>query len=509
MSTRIKLSDVINTFSNAYHSIEIRAAFVQENQSIGIGQIVSRWHNLFAIMRFDSDSASERSNEICLDFPKIKFIVWRYPFNDSILSGLLHGFSRQNIVLDRINNRPDTPSSILLDTKWDLMGQEGEIYPIYREQYNEKYPLVIKTFQTSARDQARSIFQNDSDISRSIESMNHNYPELALKEFLQVSFSPFQTDGLTLVFQIPFRIAEITTNRNGSEGFDLKVSVSTEVDYERNLTCHIRQKLSTGTYEKFSHPLNFPPIRNDNRDFQDGLWTWKIEDLLTNDQDSSIEVDLFHEKLGKVETYSKTLKGLLIQEDRNPLFIALTAFCPRSTLTEILESPSKFSYKMKKSPQNNIGRLYEVTVQWLLTLLGLRAIWLHEYEDLKTESNFQLGSVDCIAYSDSKNVLLLIGCTTNAPTSEEINRLENLRTHFLTNVFKGEATKVYAVLFTGAHRPSAKTIPSSDEEARIYYQEDISGLFGYAEEGKGEEFVEEIMRFTPSVLPIFSNSMTF
>lgn len=501
MSTKIKLSDVTNTFKDVYHSIEIRAAFVRETQKVGMNQVTSCWHDLFTIMRFDSCSVIEPSSEICLDGPNIKFIVWRYPFNDSFLSELIRGFSEKSIGLDRISNQQNYPSSISLNAKYDLIGQEGNLYPIYREQYNEKYPLVVKIFQSSAMDKSRSIFQNDSDILRSIERMNHDTPDSALKEFLRVNFYPIlePRDNFHLVFKIPYKIDTVKTMRNRSEGFGLKTYITTETDIERNLKCLIRQKTHNEKINKFSHLLNFPPEQADKKQSQTGPWLWETEDCLVNDLDSMIEVDLFHEVLGKVDTFSNPLKGLLPHEDKNPLFIALTAFCPKSTLTEIMESPSIFSSKMKKSPQNNIGRLYEVTVQWLLTLLGLRAIWLHDYEDLKTESNFQLGSVDCIAYSDSRNALLLIGCTTNAPTSEEINRLENLRTHFLKNIFNSESIEVYAVLFTGAHRPSAKTIPFSDEEARIYYQEDIPGLFDYAEEGKGDSFLEEVMRFSPAI----------
>ncbi len=501
VSTKIKLSDVTNTFKDAYHSIEIRVAFVKENRSIGSGEVVSQWHDLFTVMRFESSSVNGHSHEICLDKPNIKFIVWRYPFNDSILSRLTNGFSGKNIVLDRVSNRPDYPSSISLNAKYDLIGQEGSLYSENREQYNEKYPLVVKIFQSSAMEKARYIFQNDSDISRSIESMNHNDPESALKEFLRVNFSPIlePRENFHLVFKIPFKIDAVETMRNSSEGFDLKTFITTETEIDRNLKCLIRQKLNNGKINKLNLLLNLPPVQADKQQDQTGPWIWETEDRLVNDLDSMIEVDLFHEVLGKVDTCSAPLKGLLPQEDRNPLFFALTAFCTRATLTEIMESPSKFSSKMKKSPQRNIGRLYEVTVQWLLTLLGLRAIWLHEYEDLKTEGDFLLGSVDCIAYSDSKNVLLLIGCTANVPTSEEINRLKNLRMHFLTNVFKGEAIKVCAVLFTGAHRPSDTTSPSSDEEARIYYQEDISRLVSYAEEGKGDSFVEEVMCFSPAI----------
>ena len=511
MTAKIKLSDIINTFKNAYRSIEIRAAFVRENQSVGTNQIVSHWHNLFTVMRFDSGSVIESANEICLDGPNIKFIVWRYLFNDSILNGLIRGFSEQNIGLNRISNQPDYPSSISLNTKYDLMGQEGSLYPIYREQYNEKYPLVVKIFQSSAMDKARSIFQNDSDISRSIESMNHDTPESALKEFLRVNFSPIlePRDNFHLVFKIPFKIDDVKMMRNSSEGFDLKIFITTEIDTERNLKCLVRQKLSNGIINRSNHLLNLPPVQTDKQQAHLGLWIWKTEDRLVNDLDSIVEVDLFHERLGKIDTYSKPLKELLIQEDRNPLFIALTAFCPRATLTEILESPSKFSSKAIRDPQNNIGRLYEVTIQWLLTLMGLRSIWLHSYEDLKTESSFQLGSVDCIAYSDQKNVLLLIGCTTNAPTSEEIKRLENLRKHFLKNVFKGDAIKIYALLFTGAHKPSSENIPSSDEETRVYYKEDISGLLDYAAEGKGDSFIEEVMHFTVPTLPISDTTMLF
>lgn len=315
MSVQKRLSDVIDVLKRIYHSVEIRAAFVQEGQKNGMrqGGQINRWHNLLTIIRFNPCFVSKLSYEIPIDGPKVKFVTWHYPF-EMIWDRLVNGFANQTIILDQISHRSDVPFSIYLSTKWDLMGQDFFSFPIHRENYNEEWPVIIKTFKTSSSDQAFNIFRNDFEVSRYIESMNYENPEIALKEFLQMNIPPYQTDELHLVLKIPYKINEITINRKSSDIVDLKVGIVSENLDVGDLTCHIRQKINSKVH-RIKYPLNASSTDSEKQGVQDKPLMWEIVDQLKNDPNSQIDVDLFHKDLGIIENHVKNFKELLNPDD--------------------------------------------------------------------------------------------------------------------------------------------------------------------------------------------------
>lgn len=321
MSFQKRLSDVFDASNNIYHSVEIRAAFVQEEQTNGLphGYKISSWINLFTIIRFRPYFISNLSHEILIDEPKVKFIIWHYPF-EKIWDGLVNGFANKTINLDKISQRSDIQFSISLSTKYDLLGQVFSSFPNHRENYDEEWPVMIKTFKTSSIDQARNIFRNDFEISRCIESMNFENPEMALKEFLHLNIPSDQTDNLHLIFEIPYKIDEIKINRKNSEIVDLNVGIVSDGLDVKDLTVHIRQKINSKTLHKTSHPLNASRTHSEKQGAQNKLLLWEIKDQLKNDQNSQIEVDLFHNKLGTIESQVKNFKDFLDSKEKNPPF---------------------------------------------------------------------------------------------------------------------------------------------------------------------------------------------
>ena len=284
MSFHKKLSDVINTSKNNYHSVEIRAAFVLEESTKGLphGHKISKWLNLFTIMRFKPNFIFDISYEIPIDGPIVKFVTWNYPF-ENIWNRLIHGFASGTIQLDPITHREYDPRNIFLPTKWDLLGQVFHSFPIHRENYIEDWPVLIKTFKTSSIDQARNIFQNDAEISRYIESENYESPEIALKEFLQMNISPFLTEDLHLVFEIPYKIDEIKINRKTSDIVDLQVNIITEDLDVKDLKVHIRQKINSKPPHKTSHPLSTSRTYSEKQETQNNFLMWEIKDQLEYD----------------------------------------------------------------------------------------------------------------------------------------------------------------------------------------------------------------------------------
>ena len=315
MSFQKKLSDVFNpsdASKNIYHSVEIRAAFVLEESTKGLphGQKISKWLNLFTIMRFTPHHISNLSFEVPIDGPKVKFVTWNYPF-ENIWNRLIGGFASGSIQLDPITHQPYDPKYIYLPTKFDLLGQDFHSFPIHRENYDEEWPVMIKMFKTSSIDQASNIFRNDPEISQYIQSVTFENHEIALKEFLHLNIPPDQTDNLHMIFEIPYKISETKIKRKISEIVDLNVGIVTAVSDVQDLRVHIIQKISSTTILKASYSLT-----QANKHMAQGeLLTWEIKAQIKNDPNSQIKINLFHEKLGEIEDYVKSFKELLISDD--------------------------------------------------------------------------------------------------------------------------------------------------------------------------------------------------
>ena len=315
MSYSKRLSDIFNALKPIYHSVEIRTAFVLENQTNGLsyGQKISRWLDLFTIIRFKSEIISEFSYKILMDGSKVKFVIWNYPF-EKIWNRLVDGFAGQIIVLNQISQRVEIPFSITISTKFDLLGQNFHSYPVYQENYNEEWPVMMKMFKTSSSDQARNIFRNDFEISRYLQSENYENPEMALKEFLQLNIPPDQTDNLHLIFEIPFKISAIKMVKNSSDSVNLNVDIVSDGIDVKDLTVNVRQKINSKAIYKKSHSL----IEANKQVGQDRLLIWKVEDQLKNDLNSQIEVDLFHKDIGIIENQVKNFKDFFDSIEKNP-----------------------------------------------------------------------------------------------------------------------------------------------------------------------------------------------
>ena len=319
MSFQKKLSDIFNPLDpskNIYQSVEIRAVFVLEESTHGLPHNHKRrtWLNLFTIMRFTPHPISNPSAEVQLDGQKVKFVIWKYPFKD-IWNRLIYGFSNGTILLDPIAHRDYDPRNIVLSAKYDLLGQFFSFFPVYRENYHEEWPVMIKTYNTSSIDQSRNIFRNDFEISHYIQSVTFETHETALREFLKINISPDQTDNFHMIFKIPYKIDKTKIYSKNGQIFHLNVGIVSDGLDAIDLTVHIRQKTNSETLYKTNRPLNAAKTYSDKKRAQNGLLLWEVKDQLKNDPNSRIEVDLFHKELGTIETKVKSFNELLITDD--------------------------------------------------------------------------------------------------------------------------------------------------------------------------------------------------
>ena len=182
---------------------------------------------------------------------------------------------------------------------------------------------------------------------------------------------------------------------------------------------------------------------------------------------------------------------LLPLEQANPLIRVLEHFCQPSNFRALLEHPQAPSLR-------SVETLFEVSVQWLLSGLGFRAIWLHAFETLRTQTvksiegndakqvqdvKFKAPSVDCLAYRDSEDLLLLVNCTLAAPNPGELARYADLAAQ-LAKDFANSKIRIESVVFSASHTPETVNAGNFIAGIRVLYTDDIVRLLDAAVSGR-------------------------
>ena len=223
------------------------------------------------------------------------------------------------------------------------------------------------------------------------------------------------------------------------------------------------------------------------------LASWSGDIQLPIEREDQVTLEALSRDVGRLYSIRISPFALLPPEQANPLLAILELFCPLDQIRLLLEQPQNAKTELKNI--SNAARLFEVSVQWLLSTLNYRAVWLHGYERIK-DANVELGTVDCLAYSEEGNVLLLVNCSLAAPDPGELHRHENLATRISKQLFPDSRVKVYTALFTASHRPETEQKKAYGSAVRVFFKEDIERLLQTARAGDRFEYLRFINPFT-------------
>ncbi|MFQ5926106.1 MAG: hypothetical protein ACE5MH_01585, partial [Terriglobia bacterium] len=154
-------------------------------------------------------------------------------------------------------------------------------------------------------------------------------------------------------------------------------------------------------------------------------------------------ISLVHAQLGELQVYERGLTELFPVQEKNPLAAVLKLFCEQTRFEHHFTQP-KYEFKKHAAPG------FERSVSWLLSCAGFSVLWLgREFENLReVESQAHLGSVDIVACHFQKKVLLLVGCTTGAPSQTDIDNLQNLSRELHRRALVGTSYEVKTAVFT-------------------------------------------------------------
>jgi hypothetical protein len=153
-------------------------------------------------------------------------------------------------------------------------------------------------------------------------------------------------------------------------------------------------------------------------------------------------------KLGDIDANQWQVRSLLPARHVQPLYHALASFRSHTQFRQALAYPQA-TPRPRRQPWR-IQDYFERDVCWFLSYFGFATVMLGEHETLRdAESKFERGSLDILAFNESRKIMLLVACTLNAPKDEDFTNLTTLRTIFLEEILTGSNVSIIPVIFTG------------------------------------------------------------
>lgn len=486
MADRYTLSEILGPFTGFYQTVvDVRAAIVKQEDS---------WQAICLAIRLLPDTVDSARTEFHetearfgkVDSPHIKILQHCYSFDQfgTVVAGLADGHFTQGEV------------RILLDNTVDLFSLPGRVEARSLRAGSRPDSVGWPVFRASTAPSnglpLHHLLQGNHEILRVVELAGYRDAYSAIRHLVQIHFSSSHPALVVLEVIIPISLEDVRAFR-GEKGV-LVVDISVIGDQSAaKARCAIRQERRDPQQRTVQQQMVALAPSGTN-----GKWCkWKGETHLKclegswSDSDW-IYVELVHEEIGRLYLEGFPLRELLRPEERNPLFVALTKFCQWEQIKHLLESPDTVQ-PLTGVRLGNRGRLFEVSVQWLLSCLGFIAVWLHGYEKLQ-DGGFDYGSIDCLAYHGGENVLLLVNCTTAPPDPHDMNRQLEVEHLFQNKFFHNTTVRVKSVIFASAYNPDAEGVHYTPGRVKIFYREHIAELLALVASGEERRVLDAILR---------------
>ncbi|SRR6266480_102375 len=456
-------STFLRAFNNVYKTLDVRVASVRRNEQWLL--VASSAH--FRIM--SSDTAKQDFRDIVRRFGKVDSPVFRIvqqclPIAET--ERFFDNLSKGELVLEDLRIRLSEPHDVLSHAGHSRIDHQNL----------ERWPSIELQREINKDPNVTLLLLNDSEVLRAAELAGYEYSYVAVKTLLDIDYSQSTEAGRIWVeCDIPARLLTPEVSRLGDE---LELTLRAESDPAiHDISCTIRRTKGGGPILQQS----VIQLKRANEESKKPVsWLGKIQMLI--EQEDQITLEILSREVGRLYSIRVKPFDLLSPEQANPLLAALEIFCSAEQIRLLLEEPQKAQFDLpnKKNP----ARLFEVSVQWLLSTLGCRAIWLHAYERIKN-AKVELGTIDCLAYSEEENMLLLVNCSLGAPDPSELHRQENLTTWLRNQLFADSRVTVCSALFTASHRPETEAYGSA---VRVFFKEDVDGLLEAARGGRKLEY---------------------
>lgn len=458
--------DLLRVFGGVYEAIDVRAAVIKDNEQWLLVALSVRFRIVSTeTAQQDFQDAVDRFGKI--DSPTFRIVQQCFPISESsqLFTMLMFG----KLALGDLQIRHSN------------LGEIRAIPGNPRVDYDntESWPRIELQQQITSDPNIRQLLLSDAEILRNTELAGYEAPHAAMKTLLGVDYHQADDPGrIWVACDIPVRLLPPKVMRDGDE-LRLKLRAESHPAIH-DVSCTIRR---TNSSARGILQQSVIGLTRSNEKSWPVSWSGDIK--LAIGREDVITLEVLSREVGRLYSINIRPFALLPPEQANPLLATLELFCPPDQVRMLLEEPQ--AAQKESTDTKNPARLFEVTVQWLLSILGYRAIWLHGYERIKN-NNIEVGTVDCLAYNEDENLLLFVNCSLTAPNPSELHRQENLTTWVSKRLFPESTVKICSALFTTSHTPETGQEKAYGSAVRVFFKEDMDKLLHTARTGRKFQF---------------------
>lgn len=484
--SNLLLKDILNRMEEIYKTIDLRTACFREEGG---------WENALTAIRFshlETSSVQETYNDLRLkwggavDKPRLKVVCEALPISE-------YGDLAKRLLQDGTLCLKDL--MIKFEGKKDIDSWNFNLtdYPSYLRKL-EKW----KTFDGNIS-RSTSIQQKLERAGSDARSLGFADAYNCINEWLQSRFSPnVSTD--TIVSAPVYAVIDDVDVKDSK----IKVRISSHRKMARSLYLNLLQWKGRGFWGQ-----SMDRTEELSSTLKKALRDEKLVDVDPSFQECELEVNstflspsdfldarLIYDRVEPLEIDRKEDALARFKERKapahNPFFWVYDRFCNYDELISHLKDPQGVAVTRKRDP----SQVFERAVSWLLALCGLQTVKLDEYEKFRPKSGkSEYDSVDVLAYSREKSLIVLASCTTGLPDmNEDVPRLLDVQKRLEADLFKETSTKLVSVIFSSyrdlrpvkeqAMRYNVTVIDSDDSERMVLLLRD----------GKTQEALAVIVR---------------
>ena len=479
MPDSFEIKHFIESFQHIYHTVEVRAALKEE---------LDHWHAVSVVFHV----RIQTSGEVCEEFKNRETTYGTVVSERFRIVQVCHSFDKFNEIATNLQDGMLELDNVRIKFSGNVtfLNNRGYISNSWDNFLRDPLNWPILKTQTQLRTDANlgQLLESDSRIFRDSEVAGYSDPYSAINQLLGINVNNGSIPYLWFGCDVPARIDNLKIRRNSLGRLSLQLQVFAPQNIF-DLFCNVRL-LKRGQEQKILFqkvlPLSPSTLKGDPQ-LWEGVYDFTTDVILGD----SVTLELTQKDVGRLHTMKFDPLELLPIEERNPLFVVLKRFCGADRIKELLEDP-ELTTPIQNVSLSNKGKLYEVSVQWLLSSMGFQAVWLHGFEKLEIDKH-DYGSVDCIAFHSLANTLLLVNCSIAPPNQSELGRQKELQHRLAIDLFQNTTVRLFSVVFTSAHRKGEVIEDPLGYDVRIIFREDIANLLKLIEIGKEIKFLEHVI----------------
>jgi hypothetical protein len=443
------LNDIENLIKGLYNSIEIRSLIVNEK---------NEWKNVFTIINFTKKNKKELKKEhedilnkydiIDEDDIKIKFLIYDIKEYKEIYEQ----------VINKYLNIGDIKTYFTFENKLSNIGHIS----------NYDFSGELKDFQLYG------VEITDDKLGNIINYINDRVKHIGIYDYnqiLNIWFNVKQNDNRKNIMFI-FPIYIIVQNFIFKNSYEIQINMKIDNKLIKNSTITI---LRYQDLNNKKNPLDRKKIdiNYNKNEIQDNIQFTEIHLKY-----EAIPLDNSFEILISNLKYGLLYNGSYYLHNYNAYNITLYDVFKQYNANNIIEKD------IFENPINS--KSFELSISWLLELLGLNTIYLEKLGEKIFDNNIERGSTDIIAFNSKSKYMYLIDCTITPPDAKKIDMIRNTAEY----IAKKNNIQIRPVIFCGVNCPSVKK--ENNETVLIVDKEDIITLYQILTKDKYENEFQKI-----------------